>query len=182
MNRKDKRRRERLERAELARGKTRDRPAARVVPPPTPSHTPAPAQAPTVLNAGTQAGQTGGPWQPGVSANPQTQWQPGQSGNRDGYSRGRRFTDGLHKLITQRNADAAIAAVWLREILSGDVKFLALALKHGQDQASKDRDPIADVPPPEAPPDLTLDPEVAARMMAAAQPDVLPDLEEDETT
>ena len=55
--------------------------------------------------------------------NPDTQFQPGQSGNPDGYSRGRRITDRLIKIIEDKNLGDTIAVAWLGAAL-GDEKLL----------------------------------------------------------
>jgi len=55
--------------------------------------------------------------------NPATQFKPGQSGNAPGYSRARRFTDRLLKLIEDRDADGKIAEMWLAAILAGDFRY-----------------------------------------------------------
>jgi hypothetical protein len=50
-------------------------------------------------------------------------WKPGQSGNPNGYSRGRRTTDAILKLIAEKGAEEAIARVWLKALLEGDFRF-----------------------------------------------------------
>jgi hypothetical protein len=169
VNRKDKRRVKRLKKEELHAGKGGQK--TEPPPAPDPSHTPAPAG-----DAQVQAvAQAVAPLPPNLKP-----WQPGQSGNPDGYSRGRRFSDGFLKRITEENADRAISTVWLSKVLSGDPKFWKMMLDHCQDQASKDRDPIdaATILPEET--NLTIDPAVAERLMAAAEPGVMPLLEDDD--
>ena len=56
------------------------------------------------------------------------EFKPGQSGNPDGYSRGRRITDRLIKLIEDKQAGDPLASVWLREALSGDPIFFRMML------------------------------------------------------
>lgn len=52
-------------------------------------------------------------------------WQKGQSGNPNGYSRGRRQIDDLMKLIeTTEGAERAISEMWLKSMLSGNFNFL----------------------------------------------------------
>jgi hypothetical protein len=61
------------------------------------------------------------------------QFQPGQSGNPAGYSRGRRITDELIKLIAERKVDRALATVWLRESLDGNPRFFKMLLDRYED-------------------------------------------------
>ena len=53
----------------------------------------------------------------------ETRWKQGQSGNPDGYSRGRRITDRLIKIIEDKNLGDTIAVAWLGAAL-GDEKLL----------------------------------------------------------
>lgn len=55
-------------------------------------------------------------------------WKPGQTGNPNGHSRGRRVTSALIALIEEKGADKALAARWLQEALKGDPKFFAMLL------------------------------------------------------
>jgi hypothetical protein len=131
VNRKDRRRRDRLEREKLARGKQDVR-----SPPPEPlAASPAPARVQAVSRAVDSL-------PPGFKP-----WQPGQSGNPAGYSRGRRFTDGLLKLIDEKNADGAIASVWLQQILKADRHFFRYMLERAEGPLNG-REPAADKPPP----------------------------------
>jgi hypothetical protein len=59
----------------------------------------------------------------------ETQWKPGQSGNPNGYSKGRRVTDELEKAIAKRNADPALAIVWLSRALEGEFPFFKLLIE-----------------------------------------------------
>jgi hypothetical protein len=52
-----------------------------------------------------------------------TRWKPGQPGNPNGYSRGRRTTDAILRLIAEKGAEEAIARVWLKALLEGDFRF-----------------------------------------------------------
>lgn len=58
-------------------------------------------------------------------ANPplEHRWKPGESGNPNGYSRSRRITDRLLRLIEDHNFDDEIALTWLGAAL-GDDKLL----------------------------------------------------------
>jgi len=56
--------------------------------------------------------------------NDETKFRAGQSGNPAGYSRGRRQTDDLLRLIEEAGATRAISKVWLKAILEGNVAFL----------------------------------------------------------
>lgn len=51
------------------------------------------------------------------------QWKPGEPGNPKGYSKARRTTDALVKLIESAGNDDAIAQVWLDRIKAGDFRF-----------------------------------------------------------
>ena len=57
--------------------------------------------------------------------NPETQFPPGQSGNPSGYSRKRRLTDALVKLIEEKGLDDPFVKVGMQEALKGDFKFWA---------------------------------------------------------
>ena len=50
-------------------------------------------------------------------------WQPGESGNPAGYSRGRRAIDDLLELIHEKGADRAISVKWLQLMLEGDFRY-----------------------------------------------------------
>ena len=65
--------------------------------------------------------------------NPDTQFQPGQSGNPGGSSRGRRITAELVKLIDAKDATRALATIWLREALSGNSRFFRLLIDRTED-------------------------------------------------
>ena len=56
-------------------------------------------------------------------------WKKGQSGNPAGYSRSRRITDALIKLIAEKGADDALAKVWLKKSLEADPRFFAMLLE-----------------------------------------------------
>ena len=65
-------------------------------------------------------------------------WQPGQSGNPAGYSRGRRAIDDLLELIHEKGQERVVSEVWLQQMLEGDFRFFKeyLDRKDGQpDQA-----------------------------------------------
>ncbi len=51
------------------------------------------------------------------------QFKPGQAGNPDGYSRGRRITDHLLDLIADKKAGGPLASVWLSQALKGNFAF-----------------------------------------------------------
>lgn len=54
-----------------------------------------------------------------------TRWKPGQSGNPQGYSRGRRQIDDLIQLIEEtKGAERAISRAWLKQILGGSLPHL----------------------------------------------------------
>jgi hypothetical protein len=55
--------------------------------------------------------------------NLQPPWQPGQSGNPTGYSRGRRAIDDLLDLIDERGAGRAVSEKWLEMLLAGEFRF-----------------------------------------------------------
>lgn len=67
-----------------------------------------------------------------------------------------------------------VAEVILKAELGGDRHIIKLALQYCEPREAPEA-----LAPPE-PVDLTIDPETAARMMAAADPTTLPQLEEDE--
>ena len=165
MNRKDKRRVARLRMEELHAGNNATRP-----PPPEPV-----AQAPSEHE------------NPGVADRPQgfpnveQQFRPGQTGNPDGYSRGRRITDALHRALNKSS-------------LLDDVATTMIAMALGQKLPNRTpdllwfrelRDMIDGSPrfrerdAPETT-DMTIDPAVIVRMLAAADPENLPVLEEDD--
>jgi hypothetical protein len=50
-------------------------------------------------------------------------WQPGQSGNPNGYSRGRRAIDDLLDLIHERGADRSISEKWLELMMAGEFRY-----------------------------------------------------------
>lgn len=62
--------------------------------------------------------------------NQPTQFQPGQSGNPAGHSKGRRITSALEGLIDEIKADPKLARVWLAKAL-GDRRLLKM--KDGPD-------------------------------------------------
>jgi hypothetical protein len=176
MKKKKKRHRELLGRKPKARGKRDDPREARPLETAPPSHTPAPAPAAPGLQAAATA-----------AANPvpgNTPWPPGTSGNPDGYSRGRRYSDSMNAFVLEMKAGRRLNAVWLEKLFKGDPKFWQLLLKHCQDQASKDRDPIDPAAALIAPVIDTTDPLIDAatitRMLEAADPTTIPILEEDD--
>jgi len=57
------------------------------------------------------------------------QFKPGQSGNPAGYSRSRRITDALIRLIAEENADDALAKLWLKKAMEADPRFFAMLLE-----------------------------------------------------
>jgi hypothetical protein len=63
------------------------------------------------------------------------QFKPGQSGNPNGYSRGRRITDELVELIGANKAEIPLAKVWLRKALEGDSRFFRLLIDRLEDPA-----------------------------------------------
>ena len=56
--------------------------------------------------------------------NPDTQFQPGHTGNPAGYSKGRRLATELFELIEEKAAWRSLAAVTLKGALEGDIAFL----------------------------------------------------------
>lgn len=57
--------------------------------------------------------------------NPSTQFKKGQSGNPNGYSRGRRQIDDLLELIQETaGAERAISKAWLKKLLNGEFQHL----------------------------------------------------------
>jgi hypothetical protein len=64
-------------------------------------------------------------------------WQPGQSGNPAGYSRSRRTTDALLRLIDEKGADDAIARVWLKRVLEGDFRYFKELLERTEGKTSQ---------------------------------------------
>jgi hypothetical protein len=173
MNRKDKRRVARLRMEELhagRRGPPMPLALEPVVAPPEPSES---VGEPVTVQAPSRA--------PSQNSGLSPPWEPGQSGNPDGYSRGRRVADALHRALNKRG-------------LLDDVATTVIAMALGQKIANRTphlewfrelRDMI-DGPPRsregEAPDttEETIDPAVAERLMAAADPGNLPLLEEDE--
>lgn len=61
--------------------------------------------------------------------NKATQFKPGQTGNPKGYSRSRRITDALIKLIEDQDMCGQLAGVWLGLAASGDPKFFGMLLE-----------------------------------------------------
>lgn len=54
-----------------------------------------------------------------------TRWQPGQSGNPAGYSRSRRISDAIEKLLDEDDNLERVAKRWLHAVLSGeDFRYL----------------------------------------------------------
>jgi hypothetical protein len=53
---------------------------------------------------------------------PAPPWQPGQSGNPNGYSRKRRFSDALERLIEEEGADEFLRVGW-KAAQAGDFNF-----------------------------------------------------------
>jgi hypothetical protein len=166
MNRKDKRRVARLRMEELHAGKKATRP-----PPPEPV-----AETQPELETTPEADRA-----PGFP-NVEQQFRPGQTGNPNGYSRGRRITDALHRALNKRGLLDDIATTMIAMALGQKIANRTpdlMWLREVRDMVDgsprlRDRDaPDATVE--------TIDPAVAARMMAAADPENLPLLEEDET-
>ena len=169
MDRKAKRRRERMERQRLARGSSpRTAPGGRQ---PSPlRHQLRPRLAAQGADAQVQAvEQAVAPLPPNLKP-----WAPGQSGNPKGYSRGRRLTDALEKYLTQKGLDDAIAAVWAREMLKGNHHYMKMGLQYleglpGRPEAAAEVD--ESVP--------AIDPAIAERILAAADPTTLPTFEDE---
>ena len=172
MNRKDKRRVARLRMEELHAGKKATRPPPPEPVPETPSEPqppPEPETPPVVDRA------TGFP-------NIEQQFRPGQTGNPEGYSRGRRITDALHRALNKRGLLDDIATTMIAMALGQKIANRTpdlMWLREVRDMVDgsprlRDRDaPDATVE--------TIDPAVAARMLAAADPETLPMFDEDET-
>jgi hypothetical protein len=104
----------------------------------------------------------------------QYRWAPGQSGNPAGHSRGRRFTNGILDLITEKSADREIAKVWLREVLAGNRHYFKMLLDRVEGPVHLGE---TDLLPPGDEDALSIDPPVIERIMMAACPD-LPNFEE----
>lgn len=62
-------------------------------------------------------------------------WQPGESGNPAGYSRGRRAIDDLLELIHEKNADRALSVKWLQLMLEGDFRYFKEYLERRDGQS-----------------------------------------------
>jgi hypothetical protein len=67
-------------------------------------------------------------------------WKPGQSGNAAGYSRGRRISDALSRLIEAKGAADLLAEVWLAKSLEGDPKFFAMLLDRTEGRVAEARE------------------------------------------
>ena len=64
-------------------------------------------------------------------------WKPGQSGNPAGYSRQRRITDALIKLIDEQGVTQALAKIWLREALQANPRFFTMLLDRVEGQVDE---------------------------------------------
>jgi hypothetical protein len=166
VNRKDKRRVERLRQKTLHAGSKATRP---------PSNEPLVTAAPA------------DPEMPGVDSGPrfpnvEQQFRPGQSGNPDGYSRQRRIADALHRALNKDGLEDEVAntviamalgqkianrtpdLMWFRELrdmVDGSPRY--------RERESPDTNHVA------------IDPAVAKRILAAADPRTIPELDEDGT-
>jgi hypothetical protein len=165
VNRKDKRRVERLRQQALHAGSKATRP---------PSNEPLVTAAPP------------DPETPGVDSaagfpNVEQQFRPGQSGNPDGYSRRRRIADALHRALNKHG-------------LEDEVANTVIAMALGQKIANRTPDlmwfrelrDMVDGSPRyrerECPDTayVEIDPAVAERILAAADPQNLPELDEEQ--
>jgi hypothetical protein len=116
-------------------------------------------------------------------------WPKGTSGNPGGSSQKQRDRTSLFGQINAQNVDGSIgrriatalspetiARIVLARCLAGDWRFFKLMLKWTEEPY----EPEMDGPPSDRPiPDLTVDPAVIARMMAAAEALDLTELDED---
>jgi hypothetical protein len=92
-----------------------------------------------------------------MSENLRPPWKPGQSGNPAGYSRGRRLTDAVLKLIDDEGAEEEIARKWLDAIRSGDFRYFKEFIDRVEGKtvdrhevAGLDGAPFVSTPTPEA--------------------------------
>jgi hypothetical protein len=166
VNRKDKRRVERLRQKTLHAGSKAMRP---------PSNEPLVTAAPPDPEA---PGVESAPGFPNVAQ----QFRLGQSGNPDGYSRRRRIADALHRALNKHGLEDEVAntviamalgqkianrtpdLMWFRELrdmVDGSPRF--------RERESADTT------------DFAIDPAVIERMMAAADPQNLPELDEEQS-
>jgi hypothetical protein len=121
---------------------------------------------------------------PNTSGNPETQWKPGQAPNPNGYSRGRRIADALHRALDKRGLDDDVATTviamalgqklgdrvphleWFRELRS------MIDGPNERIERTSSNDTTVNVVAVSSASTSTIDPAVAERVMAAAEPDV----------
>jgi hypothetical protein len=132
------------------------------------------------------------------SGNVETQWKPGEAPNPLGYSKGRRIGDAIHRLITTADLEDKIASTvvtmalgvrgerpadlgWFRELrdmVDGKVPRITVLVRPADDVVVNVATAVVVETNVHG-----IDPAVAERIMAAAEPGVTIDEEpEDETT
>jgi hypothetical protein len=79
-----------------------------------------------------------------------SRWKKGQSGNPAGYSRDRRTSAAIVRLIDEKGATDAIARVWLKAMLEGDFRYFREFLERTEGKVP-DRVALADDPDKKAP-------------------------------
>jgi hypothetical protein len=175
MGRRDRIKKRRAERSALAQGKRAL--LEQLIPEFGPT---AETPAPVLLHAaGAQEAVRGpnGQFVPGQSGNPDARWEPGQSGNPDGSSKGRRFSSELVRLITEQKADGAIARVWLQQILKANHRFWSFMLDRIEGPVNFADLALTPMPEEEF---STIDPKVIEAMLAAADPDNIPQFDDED--
>jgi hypothetical protein len=174
MNREDKRRVARLRIKELHARKKAPRPPAPEPFPETPSEPQPPPEPETPPVAGRAPG----------FPNIEQQFRPGQTGNPDGYSRRWRIADAFHRALNKPGLEDDIATTAIAMALGQKIPNRTpdlLWFREVRDMV--DGSPrLRDREAPDAPDatEETIDPAVITRMLAAADPETIPVLEDDE--
>jgi hypothetical protein len=180
MNRKDKRRVARLRMEELHAGKKAPHSPVCEPVPEMPSETETLSERDTLPESETPRVADRAPGFPNI----EQQFRPGQTGNPDGYSRRRRIADAFHRALNKPGLEDDIATTAIAMALGQKIPNRTpdlLWFREVRDMV--DGSPrLRDREAPDAPDatEETIDPAVITRMLAAADPETIPVLEEDE--
>jgi hypothetical protein len=159
-----------------------------VAPPSTPSEPNVPDVEPSPSTPPTSNDKPPGRWpgkNPGESGNPEQQWKPGHAPNAAGYSRGRRLADAIHRALDENGLDATVARTVVAMAIGQKIKDRSPDLDWFKELRSmidgpgerRDVQTIAvdvanDVTVVVPVVTSDIDPAVAERILAAAEPDV----------
>jgi hypothetical protein len=181
MNRKDKRRVARLRMEELHARRKAPHPRVCEPVPETPFESQTPSERDALPESETLPVADRASGFPNV----EQQFRPGQTGNPDGYSRGRRIADAVHRALNKRGLLDDLATTMIAMALGQKIANRTPDLQWFREVRDMvDGSPrLRDREAPDAAEstDETIDPAVIERMLAAADPDTIPELEDDQT-